>query len=190
MNRFPKAASISSEEFDELWSEKIVTPLLGLGFKESGKSLFIEKNQSSLALIRLGGRMSRPGAICHTFCFRHTFLRNLKEEVPQKFEKEVFAYPVKSEPSRISTIGKADWHYTPRNLNYPREHIDFSKKQKNRIVTELQKLHDDLVIALNTLPNTLTPELLSQMIIQNGEAAWIEKMWLEDYENQTPNKAG
>jgi len=172
MNLFPKASSLTSEVFGELWSSKVVNPLVNLGFKESGKSLFIEQNESVLALVRLGGRMARPGAICHTFCFRHKFLRNLKEEIPKKFEREVFAYPIKSKPSKLSAIGKTAWHYTPLNRNYPREYVDFAKSKKSKIISELQKLH----------------ELMLQSIREGGGGAWVENLWLEDYENHPTNK--
>ncbi len=181
---------MTPECFQEHWTELIEKPLLSRGFKASGKTLYTENNECTLALIRLGGRKSSPGTICHTFCFRHSFLRNLNKEFPKKFEKEVFAYPIKFEPSKISSIGKEGWRYIPTNLNYPTERIDFSKKKENHLIAELKQLQSDLLEACGFLPKILKSEVMEYQIRENGEDAWIERIWLEDYENQRTEQSG
>lgn len=181
---------MTTEQFQEHWTELVETPLIESGFKASGKSLYIEKEDCALALIRLGGKFSVPGTICHTFCFRHQFLRNLREENPKKFEKEVFAYPIKLEPSRISSIGKEGWCYTPTNLRYPNERIDFSTRRENVVLAELKCLRQDLIEAAEFLPEALTPEMMQNQIQENGEDAWVERIWVEDYENRKTEQGG
>lgn len=170
-------------EFEELWLEYVVNPLLKLGFQESGKSLFMIKNNTVLSLIRLGGRHSEPGSICHTFCLRHSFLRNLDEKSLKGFEREPFAYPIKCVPSKIANICDKDWMYSPQNLKFPRERFHYFSLNKKQVVNDLVNLQIDLARATELLPFKFTTEFLEDQIQKLGEDAWIENVWLEDYRN-------
>ncbi|MBY5422285.1 hypothetical protein [Rhizobium leguminosarum] len=89
---------MDKEGFDMLFNERVAGSLARLGFVSKGKTLYCETKHFTIALVRLGGRMSSSGAISHILCFRHSFLRDRTEQIPSKFLTEVFDYPYKFKP--------------------------------------------------------------------------------------------
>jgi hypothetical protein len=168
---------MTTQEFNELFEIEVVAPLLEVGFKSRGKLLFWKDEVSCLSLIRMGGRFLCPNAITHVCCFRHNFLRELNEQIPNPVSTEVFAYPFKFLPLETSAIPE----YHPMNLSFETESIDFSGSASNvaeRLVSlRVQMIHNHLPSA-----KLRTPELALEQIRRDGENAWIERLWIEDYE--------
>lgn len=173
---------MTTEEFNALFESEVVVPLSEAGFKTRGKTLYWSDEERCLSLIRMEGRMQRPGAITHIACFRHNFLRDLNEAVPSAASTEVFAYPFKFLPLEASAIPE----YHPMNLSFETESIDYSGSPSavlDRLVSlRIQMVHNHLPSAMKLSP----PRALDQ-IRQNGEDAWIEKLWIEDYERHLEN---
>jgi hypothetical protein len=67
---------MTKDEFELLFDEEVAEPLSQRGFRRAGKSLYTTENLVSVSLIRLGGRMARPGAIAHMLCCRLSFMRD------------------------------------------------------------------------------------------------------------------
>ena len=167
---------MTTEEFNELFESEVVTPLQAAGFRSRGKSLFWKDDERCLSLIRVGGRMQRPNAITHVGCFRHNFLRDLNGEIPNPVSVEVFAYPFKFLPLSCSAIPE----YRPMNLSYEAESIDLGSTSD--VLEKLVSLRTQMVH--NHLPSAkkLTPGMAFDQIRRNGEGAWIETLWVEDYQ--------
>ncbi len=174
---------MTSAEFNNLFESEVVAPLAEIGFRSRGKSLYWMDDERCLSLIRLGGRMQQPGAITHVACFRHSFLRDLNEKIPSPVSTEVFAYPFKFLPLEASAIPE----YTPKNLSFEKESIDFTGKysevQSKLVSLRTLMIHNHLPSAKNR-----TPEWALDQIRRNGEGAWIESVWISDYERHLENQ--
>ncbi|MBK1835696.1 hypothetical protein [Roseibacillus ishigakijimensis] len=173
---------MTSEEFQPLFDREVVCPLVEIGFQQRGQSLFWRDEISTFGLIRLGGRNQKPGHICHVACFRHNFLRDLNEKIPSSPPTEVFTYPYKFLPSGSSVVQP----YTPQNLNYDKEYLDYTGHQDD-IIRSLQDLQSRVSDVLLPYARSLSPETAYEQILNNQEYAWIEKIWLADYESTLQN---
>ena len=168
---------MTAAEFNERFESEVVVPLAEAGFQSRGKTLYWKDDQRCLSLIRLGGRMQRPDAITHVAAFRHNFLRDLNERIPNPITTEVFAYPFKFLPLEVSAIPE----YTPMNLSFEKEVIGFgdspSDVERHLVSLRTQMIHNHLPSA-----KKLSPERALDQIRRSGEDAWIESIWIEDYE--------
>ena len=126
--------------------------------------------------------MQRPNAIAYIAAFRHNFLRDLNEKIPSRITSEVFAYPFKFLPLKSNSIPR----YRPQNLNFESEYIEYNEKAPD-VLSQLASLRSKILD--NHLPSAmdLTTEKAFEQIRDNGESAWIESIWLEDYEQHFSN---
>ena len=139
---------MTTEELNELFESEVVAPLSDFGFKSRGKTLYWQDEERCLSLIRMGGRMQRLGAITHVACFRHNFLRDLNEVVPNAVSTEVFSYPFKFLPLSASAIQE----YRPMNLKFDTESIDYSGAPSG-VLDKLVSLRTQMACLLYTSPS-------------------------------------
>ena len=170
---------MNKDEFELLFDAEVVGPLGRRGFKPVGKSLHATENLASVSLIRLGGRMARPGAIAHVLCCRLLFMRDRTERVPDGSVPEPFDYPFKLLPSKLP----ATLQYTPRNLNYEREVIAFQGRASAAVQQELRQISTAIGVRLLPWAGALTPTAVEEQLRKFGENAWCERMWIEDCKN-------
>src|SRR5215510_12465398 len=173
---------MTKDEFELLFDAEVAEPLGHRGFKRAGKSLYATENLALVSLIRLGGRMSRPGAIAHLLCCRLYFMRDLNERVPNGFVPEPFAYPFKLLPSKLSPTQ----HYVPRNLNYEPEVIAFHGRDRDAIRQELSQISSLILVRFLPWAGALTATAVEKQLRTFGENAWCERMWIEDCKNHNP----
>jgi hypothetical protein len=170
---------MTKDEFELLFDAEVAKPLSHRGFKRQGKSLYASENLALISLIRLGGRMARPGAIVHVLCCRMTFMRDRSERVPDDFVREPFDYPFKLLPSKLPTT----LHYVPRNLNYDYEVIEFQGRSRDAVSQDLKQIRSAVVERVLPWVSTLTPTAMKEELRTFGENAWCERMWIEDCDN-------
>ncbi len=173
---------MEKSQFDELFDTEVVQKS---EFQSSGKSIYYKNETHTVSLIRLGGRMSVLGGVSHLLCCRHSFLRNLDEKIPDKFEAEVFAYPIKVKPSNVKKgFFGVSLNYEPQNLNHDYETFIYADKSDEEVREYLAKILNSLTVVKYWFINQPYSKLASQ-ISTNGTNAWIEKLWIEDYERMT-----
>ena len=170
-------------EFNSIFESEFLSRLKPAGFAVSGKHVFLRDGVNMTALIRMGGKYALLPSISWVLCFRHTFLRNNKDTEIPKGIGDVFDYPFKFCPEALMKIPSSKWSYTPRNLNYDREEFDYEKETSRQVSPRLNKLADFLISEFVPWTWSMTPERVQKEILQRGEQAWIEKIWLEDYDN-------
>jgi hypothetical protein len=165
-----------------MFENEFLSRLKSMGFAVSGKHVFLRENLNMTALVRLGGKYQLTSPISWVLCFRHTFLRATRDLRILTGVGDVFDYPFKFGPERLMTIPKTMWFYVPRNLHY--DHEDFAPQEQSqaKVSQRLVKLADFLVSEFIPWTRKMTPERVEKEILKNGEQAWIEKVWLEDYE--------
>ena len=174
---------MDKNEFDAVFDKIVMEPLVELGFRKSGKSIYSLDEEANVSLIRLGGRNAWPGGVSHVLCFRHTFLPNLDMKVPESFESQAFSYPIKIDPDNIDIFLNKKEKYQPQNLRYEQGRYDYQDKPDHQIFTELNRLKND-IISFWEWSKSISPVYLKNEILSNGEAAWIEKLWLQAYESK------
>ncbi|MBB3297372.1 hypothetical protein FHT80_000012 [Rhizobium sp. BK226] len=169
---------MDKESFDMLFNERVAGRLARLGFVSKGKTLYFETKHFTIALVRLGGRMSASGAISHILCFRHSFLRDRTEQIPRKFPTEVFDYPYKFKP--LEDAGK-ELVYRPQNLNYDYERLHWESADERSVCQKLDRIADHIENRFLPWAKTLTSATARLELMQFGEKAWCEQMWIADY---------
>jgi hypothetical protein len=171
---------MTKEEFELLFDAEVAEPLGRRGFERAGKSLYATGNLASVSLIRLGGRMARPGAVAHLLCCRLSFMHDRTERVPVGFIREPFDYPFKFLPSKLP----ATLHYAPRNLNLRPEVIAFEARNSAAIRQELRQICSEILDPLLPWAGSLTASAVEEELRTFGENAWCERMWIEDCKKQ------
>jgi hypothetical protein len=69
------------------------------------------------------------------------------------------------------------YRYEPYNLGrYPAD--EMSERGLDR---QLKAIGKALAKAAPLLPNRLTPEVVLKQLVANGEEAWAEQRWIDDY---------
>jgi len=175
---------VQKSEFDDAFQRYVAGPLGSLGFAASGKTIALHEPPTTIALIRLGGKMAAPGGISHTLCFRHSFLRDLAEQpaIPTAPPRSVFAYPVKLLPSEWQERGMKSWTYKPQNLNFGLDRIEWDNRPAHQVEAQLKSLADFLAKDFLPWARALDPARAASEIRRRGENAWCERLWLEDYD--------
>ena len=176
---------MDKETFDTLFEEQVARRLARSGFTSKGKTLHLSDSHITVALIRLGGRMSVPGSISHILCFRHSFLRDRSEQVPKAAPTEVFDYPYKFKP--LEGV-QGELAYRPQNLSYDYERLVWDKVDESSVRQKLDRMAD--VVEDRFLPwaKALLPTTAKSEIEQRGEDAWCERMWIADYAANLPSE--
>ncbi len=169
-------------EFDTLFETEFLNRLKPLGFAYSGRSVFLRESLNAIALIRLGGRFSQPSAASWVLCFRHSFLRSCKDAQQLSGIGEVFDYPFKFCPEALAKTQSTAWRYAPRNLNYDYETFDYAAQSSTSVTNRLAALAEFVKSAFIPWTISMTPIRVRDEIARNGQRAWIEKIWLEDYD--------
>jgi hypothetical protein len=172
---------MNAEQFAPLFDAEVRAPLTTAGFRSSGKSLFFHTaDHGCLSLVRLSGRLTRPGHITHALCFRHLFLRALDETVPHGFCSDVFDYPYKLRLDEFAA-GAVPPRYHPQNLRYDCDRLAFDGVALPRLRQELQHLRSLLLERALPWACSITPHRAAEEMGRRNENAWIERIWRADY---------
>jgi hypothetical protein len=166
--------------FEQLFHDRLERRLAPLGFVFRGQQLFLRDELNTIALIRLGGRMAQPGTIAHVLCFRHSFLRDMKEIVPAAASAEPHSYPYKFRPSDIQR--KQPLAYSSQNLQFPKDGYDFTPFDEAAVASWVEALGDMMEGIFMPWVATRSPEAALAEIIARGNGDWCERLWVDDYE--------
>jgi len=172
---------MDKDAFETLFEECVAGRLTRLGFASAGKTLTFYDGRITIALFRLGGRLSMPGSISHILCFRHSFLRDMRETIPAGAPKEVFAYPYKFRPLEDA---RRDLAYRPQNLAYDYEQLYWENADEHSLRQKLDRIAAHIEDRFLPWAEKLSLESAMSEIERHGENAWCERMWIEDYAMQ------
>jgi len=168
---------MEKQSFDDMFEEIVKRKLKKIGFLESGSSLFIYDDNTNVSLIRLGGKKSRKGCIVHILCFRDKRMPTLYEKLPDGLEHEVFSYPIKVNPSDVSSLINKPLRYKSQNLTFDNEIFEYTNAEESEVVDYLEGVVHS-VKTLTAWAKCISPQDLVEVIQRDGESAWIENLWV------------
>jgi len=174
---------MAKDRFEQLFDTTVAEPLCKEGFRRAGKSLWCRSNLAVVALIRLGGRMTQPGAISHLVCCRMSFMRDRTEAVPGGFSPSPFDYPFKILPTAFSN----NLRYSPQNLRYDYDRLIFQSREEAAVRRDLTQLASIMLEGILPWSANLTVSSVQDQLRGLGQGAWCEKIWIEDCEPHIAN---
>lgn len=173
------------DEFAALFEECVEFPLSREGFERfrKTKSLVLTRDYTQVSLIRLGGKLTRPGCTAQIICFRHTFLRPIDTEHPVEFTLRPSDYPYKWRLRNFGGFAIKGPRYRPENLGkWKVDRYCFESRTRQEVQKDLTRHKDTLINKVLPWSSRLTPFVAAEQIRKYGEDAWCEKRWIEDYE--------
>jgi hypothetical protein len=138
-------------------------------------------SEFSLSSVTLISGHPLPRAHFFSVCIRHHFLRDLDKRPCERFATSINDYPFKLQPSKLyPDFFRSRWHYEPCNLgHWPQDRIEFATA--SNVEPELERICDLVHTVGTSWLRFLEPVEAHRQILQYGESAYCEKIWLEDY---------
>ena len=177
------------QKFNQLYQSEFLEPLEGIGFEIfKKKSLRYSEHEQDLRLVVLGGEFAKPGVIRTVICFRHTFLRPLKNGHVGEDVFDVAEFPRKLTFHDFSgTYVRPD--YDPdRFYRWGYDSVDYINTDENEVSERLDVLKGIVVDRVLPWMKVLTPYGELAQIKKHGSNTWFERRWIEDYESFIENE--
>ena len=171
--------------FNTLFIEELAAPLRPHGVERFGKghTLRFLHGEADLRLLRLGGRMHVPGAMVTVLCFLHSLHRPVNGDDP---DRAILYAEDFSRTHVISDFDMAPEHgpdYQANNLGrWPRDTFHYADATETDVRRHLAALRESFVSRILPWAAAVTPEHELAQLRANGEGAWCENRWIEDYE--------
>ena len=176
---------MQSEEFQNLFVTEFAKPLIEHGFRMIGRGSSVHHVDGTreLLILRQGGRLARPGSARSVICFRHSFLRPISSDDPQKTPIYVEDCPRKLIFDDFDGWFSPKLSYRPENSGRWRIHdTKYSNVNARMVSVHLRKLRTQVIKRILPWAHSLTEAGELSQIKRFGENAWCEQRWIEDYE--------
>lgn len=169
-------------QMESLFDEYVSEPLIRAGFSRNGMTLYYSDGLTQVALKRGGGRLSGPGRISLIVCFRHAFLRDKNEKIPEIQTILPGNCPWVFGVDDIIFDGK--WQFDPSKLmNLPYQSIFYDRQSETELVTYFQRRGETIINKFLPWALEKTPESALSEMTQYTDKWWIARLWEEDYRN-------
>jgi hypothetical protein len=167
---------MKAAEFEMLFDEHVATPAASVGFERWGKDLWFERDGVRAALLRTELRYIWPFEF--TLVIGHSCLRDFDDSLPAPRSRDVSEYPIKLRPSDAVGL-RHGLQYKPWNLGkYPQEMM-----QDGIVEEQLMRIGRVLVDSAPRFVCDVASEVVLAALLRDGEGAWCEQRWIEDYRN-------
>jgi hypothetical protein len=122
-----QSALMNAKEFNSQVDSVLAPILAEAGFRKLGSHFVREHDSSQLVLFRFAG--SQFASLCqftkYMLCFRHTFLRDVWEKIPDSHPKEPSGFPFRIKSSDLSSGDWRHWIYQFQLSAVEHDTIDF-----------------------------------------------------------------
>jgi hypothetical protein len=184
---------MTSAEFDQSFDAAVARRLAPVGFRprgKNGKSLDLLDGITLVSLLRLGGRLSLPGSAVWTLCFRHSFLREIKELKTVTGVAGMFTehYPFKFTPSELME-GRRELRYHSA-LNWDHDRFTYESLAPAEVHGKLCRLADFIAERFVPWARSISPSAATAQLREFGSGRWDEKIWIEDYDGYIKRNGG
>lgn len=177
---------MDAKEFNAQVDSILKPKLVHAGFRKI-KACFIRQNDlGQLVLMRYGG--SKFSSACQftrfMLCFRHNFLRDVWETVPDSMTilDQVSSYPFRIKPSELSATLAINWRYHFK-LN-PDEYDQVEYGQMTNAADCLDQMADRVCTHGLAWAAKITPETGLRQIMEDNSGTFIDRVWIADYQNR------
>ena len=182
---------MTKDEFTNLFADHVIGPLRSAGFTTTGQSLYFGDHQKQVALIRGGGRLTRPGAVTHILALRQPYMRETssKLDVPCDPPRQCEHYPFLLDPQYLLHTGPGQWQFDPsRHLSKPWGRIHYADSNEADIAHSLQQLATQILDRWLPWGDQLDPQSIIQQFDPYVENFWVARIWQEDCQNHIENE--
>jgi hypothetical protein len=163
-----------ADVFESLFSRHVAEPAQAIGFERWGNRLWFERDGLRAALLRTELRNVWPFKL--TLVVGHSCLRDFKDRQPAPRSASASEYPIKIKPSQTAQL-TTGYRYVPHNLGrWPSDVMG-----DDTVDAQLQQMGATLAEHLPNLSRILTPQKVLAAIRRDGENAWCEQRWIDDY---------
>jgi hypothetical protein len=172
---------VNAREFNSQVDSVLGPILADAAFKRVGSDFVRERDSSQLVLFRFAG--SKFASLCQftkfMLCFRHTFLRDVWEKIPEPYPKEPSGFPFRIKPSDLFSGGWQRWSYR-FHLN-PEEHdtIEFGKLGDARQI--LKRIGEAVTGSGVAWASRFTEQESLRLLSSSFPPVFVERLWIEDY---------
>jgi len=158
--------------------KKYLWPCLqNLDFVQYESSFVYSNDINQFVLLRINDKYS---GLCQytdfSVCFRHNFLRDVWEKVPNNIPKERSSFPFRVKPSLLSE----KWSY--RFVLNPDESDRFEYGKLNSLENSLMSVAENVKNNFSKWMLQFSPQNSLRLIQQHGSNSFIEQLWTQDYE--------
>ncbi|MGB5660695.1 MAG: hypothetical protein WBO54_14535 [Thermoanaerobaculia bacterium] len=162
--------------------DSVLAPILSeAGFRRIRSDFVHERGSSQLVLFRFAGsKFASLGQFTNfMLCFRHTFLRDVWEKVPDSHPKEPSGFPFRVKPSALISGNWQRWSYG-FHLN-PEEHdtIEFGNLEDARPI--LKRMGEAVIDSGLAWASRFTEQESLRLLSFSSAPAFVERLWIEDY---------
>ncbi len=173
-------------DFNDLFDELLLQPLVRLGFKRRGKkAVFLEDDLRQVGLLNTtSGRICGTGQLAIMLVFRHSFLRETVDlEVPKKPPGYAEHWPYRIQPNSLPNIKKIEFHLTENSFtSYPWNVID--RDSSDAVQDFMRAIASGIELHFLLWTERTTPEVvLDQIVSTKIKATWLKEIWQKDYED-------
>ncbi len=172
---------MNAKEFNNQVDSVLAPILAEAGFKKLGSDFVRERDSAQLVLFRFAG--SKFASLCQftkfMLCFRHTFLRDVWEKIPDSHPKEPSGFPFRIKPSDLSSGDWQHWTYQFQLNAVEHDTIDFGAFDDARQI--LRRMGEAVAGAGVTWASRFTVEESLRLLSSSSPPAFVERLWIEDY---------
>jgi hypothetical protein len=172
---------MNAKEFNSQVDSVLAPILAEAAFKRLGAHFVREHDTSQLVLFRFAG--SKFASLCQftkfMLCFRHTFLRDVWEKIPDSHPKEVSGFPFRIKPSDLFSGNWQHWIYQFQLNAVEHDTIDFGDLDDARQI--LKRMGEAAIGSGLTWASRFTVEESLRLLSFSSPPAFVERLWIEDY---------
>ena len=176
-----QTALMNAKEFNSQVDSVLAPILAAAGFKRLGSDFVRERDSAQLVPFRFAG--SKFASLCQftkfTLCFRHTFLRDIWEKIPNSHPEEPSGFPFRIRPSDLSTGGWQHWTYQFHLNAEENDNVEFGGLDDARLI--LKQMGDAVVGPGVTWASRFTVQESLRLLSSSSPPAFVERLWIEDY---------
>jgi hypothetical protein len=172
---------MNAREFNSQVVSVLAPVLMEAGFKKLGAHFVREHDSSQLVVFRFAG--SKFASLCQftkvMLCFRHTFLRDVWEKIPDLHPKEPSGFPFRIKPSDLSSGDWQHWSYRFQLNAVEHDTIEFGDLDDARQI--LRSMGEAIVGPGVAWASQFTVEESMRLLSSSSPPAFVEGLWIEDY---------
>lgn len=162
--------------------DSILAPILtNAGFMKDKSDFVLEDSSKQLVLLRFAGsKFASLGQFTQfMLCFRHKYLRDVWENIPESHPKEGSEYPFRIRPSDLQSDAWQHWKYQFDLNATEHDRVEFGKMSDAG--TLLRKMGEAISTHGIKWSEQFTEQEALRLLSTSSSDAFIEKLWVDDY---------